>query len=145
MPLVALAATVFLASCGGSTSAPETAPTAADPGTSSVGSPSFEVALDVPTPTPKTGERWTYAVTVTDSAGAPIPATITVEVVDPIQQAHPVDYDGTTDPIVDRPVEGRFEDYVIWPPESRNLVLTFRVTVNALGATKQLAYRVTPQ
>jgi hypothetical protein len=151
---VALAALVTtLAACGGAAPAEEPVTTIAPP--AETGAPAaattsgpeapFRAALEAPTSEPEVLVRWNYRVTVTDDAGEPLPATVTVEVVDPLQQAHPVDYDGTTEPIVDRPFEGEFSDYVEWPPESRGVSLTFRVTVEAEGAAVELTYPVTPR
>ena len=142
--LVALTA----ASCGGSSSsstagAPTTSTGAAS--TASTAALPFVAKLRAPTRTPATKTRWYYVVTVADRSGAPIKATITVEVVDPLQQAHPVAYDGTKQNITNRPIGGKFRDYVIWPATARGITLTLRVTVKAMGAVDKLAYAVTPK
>ncbi len=88
--------------------------------------------------------KWRYAVRVTDRAGKPIPAKITVQVVDPLNQPHAVEYDDTTRKIVDWPITGVFRDFVIWPPGARGIPLRFRVIVRAEGRVARLTYLVTP-
>lgn len=88
--------------------------------------------------------KWRYAVRVTDRAGKPIFAKITVQVVDPLNQPHPVEYDDTTRKIIDWPVTGVFRDFVIWPPDARGVPLRFRVIVRAEGRVARLTYQVTP-
>jgi hypothetical protein len=105
----------------------------------------FQASLETPEQEAAVGTRWHYRVTAEDSSGQPLEGKITVEIVDPLQQAHPVDYDGTKEPIVDRPFEGEFRDYVDWPAESRGVPLTFRVTVEAEGEAVELTYPVTPK
>lgn len=154
VPTLALAAVLALAACGGSSGTAETPATTIAPPTDTAGPAAvtataeglpFAATLDAPTATPAATERWDYVVEVTDPSGSPIEATVTVEIVDPLQQAHPVDYDATTEPIVDRPIEGEFRDYVEWTADSRGVPLTFRVTVTAAGATAELTYPVTPK
>jgi hypothetical protein len=144
--LLALGGLAFVGLSGGCGDAgPAEQAEAATSVVATTSAPPFRATLEAPTPTPEVGTRWSYTVTVVDRSGAPLKARITVEVVDPIQQAHPVDYDGTTEPIVDRPIDGEFSDYVIWPPDSRGIALTFRVTVKAMGMIERLPYRVTAQ
>ena len=89
--------------------------------------------------------KWRYAVRVTDPEGKPIPARITVQVVDPLNQPHLVDYDDTTRKIVDWPVVGLFRDFVIYPASARGVPLRFRVIVRAAGRVAPLTYVVTPR
>jgi hypothetical protein len=103
-----------------------------------------KVTLDAPGHTAKIGKRWTYAVHA-KSAGKPVAGKLTVEIVDPLGGAHPVDFAATKKPIVNRPFKGVFRDYVLWPAEARGFPLTFRVTVVAGGARKVIRYTVTPR
>jgi hypothetical protein len=154
--LTALVAALAACGGGGSSEAPVTtvappAETGASAGaapqaatTTGPGAP-FRASLETPDEAAAVSSRWHYRVTAEDASGEPLRAKITVEIVDPLQQAHPVDYDGTTDPIVDRPFDGGFSDYVDWPAESRGVPLTFRVTIEAQGEVVHLTYPVTPK
>jgi hypothetical protein len=79
---------------------------------------------------------------VTDPGGAPIHARITVQVVDPLQQPHPVELGRTTTKLIDWPIDGSFADNVIWPANARGFPLTFRVIVEAAGARATLTVPV---
>jgi len=150
--LVALA--LIVAACGSSkpkpatTSATTTLATTLPSGprttSSSAGVP-FEASVVTPTQTPKANVSWPYVVRVTSLRGKPIKATITVQVVDPLQQAHPVEYDRTTRKLVNWPINGVFRDDVIWPADSRGFPLTFRVIVTAKGGTRRLVVPVSVQ
>ncbi|MEZ5101744.1 MAG: hypothetical protein R3C15_18485 [Thermoleophilia bacterium] len=153
-----LAALALLAGCGGGTSEPAPEPVSppslaatgaeAEPPPALTEAPAdapFRARLLVPPGDPAVGTRWTYAVEATDASGAPLAATVTVEVVDPLQQAHPVQYDATEEDIVDRPFAGRFEDYVDWPADGRGVPLLFRATVEHAGDEVVLALPVTPR
>jgi hypothetical protein len=90
--------------------------------------------------------KWAYTVTVTNLSGKPIPAKLTVVVVDPFGGVHPAQLDCCkTKYVTNRPFVGRFQDAVEWPPESRNFKLTFRVTVTALGKKQVLSTWVKPR
>ena len=53
--------------------------------------------------------------------------------------------DGTKKPIANRAFTGTFRDYVIWPADSREVMLKLRVTIRVGAAKKILQYRVTPR
>ena len=148
--VVLLLATAGLGGCGGSkgSAPPAPATTAAAAAGSTVTTPAslpFRATLTAPTRTPKVNGKWRYAVRVADLEGKPIPARITVQVVDPLNQPHPVDYDDTTRKIVDWPVAGLFRDFVIYPASARGVPLRFRVIVRAAGRFATLTYVVTPR
>jgi hypothetical protein len=104
----------------------------------------FKATLQAPGHAPKIRTKWWYTVRATKGA-KPAAGRITVQIVDPLGEAHAVDYDGTKKPIVNRPFAGTFRDYVIWPADSREVMLKLRVTVR-VGATKKvLQYGVTPR
>ena len=112
---------------------------------SSTAAPPFKAVLEAPTHTPRTNTKWRFEVRATDLAGKPIRAKLTAQVIDPFGLAHPVEYDGTHIPIVNRPFFGIFRDYAIWPPESRGFRVTFKAIVAARGAKIVLRYAVTPR
>jgi hypothetical protein len=102
--------------------------------------PGFKATFSAPTHTPKVNAKWFYVVRATGPAGTPIRATVTAQLVDPFGGVHAVQFGSTTKPIVNRPFVGAFRDFVQFPPESQGFKLTFRVTVNALGARRVLSY-----
>jgi hypothetical protein len=102
------------------------------------------VALHAPGHTPKVNTHWNYSVTVR-SNGKPAAARITAQIVDPIGGVHPVEFGASTKLIKNWPFKGTFRDYVIWPPESRKITLTFRLTVKAGSTKKVIRYSVTPR
>ena len=138
-------------STGQVTSAPGTtaATTATVPSgpvtTSSQAGLPFTATLVVPGRIGKVNVSWPYVLHVTDTAGKPIKARITAQIVDPLQQPHPVEYDGTTKNIIAWPIKGEFKDDIVWPPDARGFTLTFRIIVNAKGGTATLAVPVTVQ
>ncbi len=107
--------------------------------------PPFKATLKAPTHTPKTNVKWFYEVRVTDLAGKPIRAKVTMQVVDTFGGVHPVEFGPTTQQIVNHPFTGVFRDYAIWPLESAGFKLTFRAIVTAKGATTTVSYWVRPR
>jgi len=101
------------------------------------------VTLSAPGHSPKTKTHWNYSVTVT-RGGKPVPATITAQIVDPLGQAHIVQFGNTTKNIKAFPFKGTFRDFVIWPAASRGIPLTFRLTVVSGPTKKVIGYHVTP-
>jgi hypothetical protein len=97
------------------------------------------VSLAAPTHTPAVDAKWPYSVRVT-SAGTPVRATITVQIVDPFGTAHPVEFGARKQNIVNHPFRGIFRDYIEFPPESRGFKLTLRFTVRALGTRRVVTY-----
>jgi hypothetical protein len=94
---------------------------------------------------PKINTRWPYTVKVTDAKGKPLAARITAVVVDPIGGVHPVQFFANTKYVTNYPIRGLFKDAIIWPPESTNYQLKFRVTVRVGTAKKVLTYLLTPR
>jgi hypothetical protein len=108
------------------------------------GASAARVMLTAPGHTPKINTHWNYSVTARNG-GKPVAATITVQIVDPLGTAHPVQFSTSKKNIVNWPFKGTFRDYVIWPPSSAvGIALTFRVTVRSGGTTKAISYQVTP-
>jgi hypothetical protein len=94
-------------------------------------------------PSQNVGPHWRYTVKVT-RAGKPVAARLTIQIVDPIGGAHAVDIGPSTKPITNLPIRGVYRDYMIFPPESRGVPLTIRVTAVAGGMRRVLTYVVTP-
>jgi hypothetical protein len=105
----------------------------------------FKATLTAPTHRPKVNARWSYSVSVVDSAGKPLRARLTAQVVDPFGGTHPVQVGTSTKNIVRLPFRGTFRDFVQWPPESRGFKLTFRATVTSGGRSVELTYWVRPR
>lgn len=104
--------------------------------------PPFKATLTAPTHTPKVNAPWRYSIRVTDLRDKPIPARVTVQVIDPFGMAHPVQFGSTARNVVNWAFFGVFRDFVKWPPESRGFQLTLRATVSAKGAIRRLTYPV---
>jgi len=90
------------------------------------------------------GPKWFYTVRVT-RAGKPVRALLTMQIVDPLGTPHPVDVGPTNTPITRRPINGRYRDYMIFPPDARGIPLKIRITVAATGVRRVLTYLVTPR
>jgi len=114
-------------------------------GTSLAATPiAFKATLIAGTHHPAINTRWPYTVKVVDAKGNPLRARISVAVVDPIGGVHPTEYYLSTKLVKNIPFRGTFRDAVRWPPESRSIPLTFRVTLRVGTATKVLKYAVAP-
>jgi hypothetical protein len=105
------------------------------------GSP--RVTITAPGHTPKINTHWNYTVHVT-AGGKPVAAKISEAIVDPIGGEHAVEFGKSTKKITNWPIRGSFSDFIIWPTDARGIPLTLRITVQAGGARKVLAYHVTP-
>jgi hypothetical protein len=113
--------------------------------TAAVAAAPLQVKLTVPDGhTPKIKTHWPYTVRAT-SSGKLVKGTITVEVVDPLGGHHYVQLGASTRIVHNIPFKGVFRDYIIWPPASRGIPVTFRITVHASGKTKVIAYHVIPR
>jgi hypothetical protein len=146
--LTVLGAVLLVSGCGGSststtTTRPPPPPPPGPPPPATVTSGKVRATLYAPTRTPKANAKWRYRVVVTDTKGRRLAGKITVQIVDPIGQAHAVDYDDTTKPIVNMPFRGQFRDYVEYPPDSRGYTLTFRVIAKTPKGTVTVTYPVT--
>jgi hypothetical protein len=105
----------------------------------------FKAKLTAPTHHPKAATKWFYTIVVTDLAGKPIKARITVQIVDPLGSVHPVQYDNTKKNLTNWPINGRFHDRIIWPKSSAiGINLTLRITIKAAGGKTVLNYLVQP-
>jgi hypothetical protein len=107
----------------------------------------FRATLTAPTHSPPADNKtkWRYTLRVTDLQGQPIPATVTMQIVDPIGSVHPVEFDCCKRNIVNHPFTGVFRDAAEWPPESRGFRLVLRAVVRAKGAKRIVTYWVRPR
>jgi hypothetical protein len=91
---------------------------------------------------PKVNVKWPYSIKVTNLKGAPVRATVTAVVIDPLGTVHAMDYGptgppnpGPPKPIKNWPFKGTFRDYITFPPDATlaNPLggLTLRWTVKA--------------
>ena len=92
------------------------------------------VVFKATTHTPKVNVRWPWSITAT-SGGKPVAGTVTAQVIDPVGGVHAVEFGGVkTKFVTNVKFKGRFSDFVIYPPISKGVRVTFRVTVKtALG------------
>jgi hypothetical protein len=148
--LTVLGAVMLLTGCGGSgttttTKPPPPPPPARPAPPATVTSGQVKATLVAPTRKPKANAKWRYVVKVTDTNGRSLAGKITVQIVDPLGQAHAVDYDETKKPVTNMPFRGTFRDYVEYPLDSRGFTLTFRVIAKTAKGKVTLTYPVTPQ
>ena len=102
-----------------------------------------KVTVAAPGHTAKVNTHWNYTVAVT-KGGKPVAARITETIVDPIGGAHPVEFGKSTKTITNWPFKGVFKDFIIWPPSSRGIPLTLRISVKVGTVKKVVNYAVTP-
>ena len=87
--------------------------------------------------------RWPWSVTAT-SGGKPVAGTVTAQVVDPVGGIHAVEFGGVkTKFVTNVKFKGRFSDFVIYPPISKGIGVTFRVTVKTALGKRVVNYPVT--
>jgi hypothetical protein len=103
-----------------------------------------KVTLTASGHTPKVNVRWPYSVSAT-TGGRAASGRLTAQIVDPLGDAHAVEFGAGSKKVVNWPFKGVFRDYLIWPPEARGIPLTFRVTVRVGTVKRVLTYRVTPR
>jgi hypothetical protein len=149
--LTVLGAVLLVSGCGGSsattttTKQPSPAPHSIGRAPATVTSGLVKATLYAPTRTPEAKEKWRYRVVVTDKQRRKLAGKITVQIVDPLGQAHAVTYDDTPRPIANMAFDGSFHDYVEWPADSRGYTLTFRVIANTPKGQVTITYPVTPK
>lgn len=103
-----------------------------------------KVAFKPATPQPKVGVKWPYKLVVT-SGGKPARGRLTVTLVDPIGQVHPVEDDADDKPIKNRAFTGTFKDKILFPAEARGFTLTLRFAVTVGTAKTVKVVKVTPR
>jgi hypothetical protein len=104
---------------------------------------SLTVAFHATTHAPKVNARWPWSISAT-SGGKPVAGTVTAQVVDPVGGIHPVEFGGVkTKFVTNVKFKGRFSDFVIYPPISKGIGVTFRVTVKTTLGKRVVNYPVT--
>lgn len=92
---------------------------------------------------PAVNKKWPWSVTAAN-AGKPVAGTVTAQVVDPVGGVHAVEFGGVKNRFVTNiKFVGRFADFVLFPPISRGVGVTFRVTVKTALGKKVFNYPVT--
>lgn len=146
--LTVLGAVLVVSGCGGSKATTTTKPPpppAGPPPAATVTAGKVKATFVAPTRTPKVNAKWTYRVHVTDTGGRPLAGKITAQIVDPLGQAHAVDYDDTKKPTTNLRFSGSFHDDVEFPPDARGYTLTFRVIAKTAKGAVTVTYPVTPK
>jgi len=101
----------------------------------SAAAPSLKVLVKGPTAHPRANAKWPYSVTASDSNGERVSGKLTVQIVDPIGNAHTVTYDNTKKPVKDFPFHGTFHDYLQFPKQALGFTLTVKATVKSTEGT----------
>ena len=92
--------------------------------------------------TPTVNKHWPWSVTAS-SGGKAVAGTVTAQVIDPLKNVHAVEFGGVHNRFVTNvKFKGRFADFVIFPPISRGVSVTFRVTVKTAIGKKVFNYPV---
>lgn len=94
---------------------------------------------------PKANAKWPYSVTATGSAGKTVGGKLTVQVVDPVGNAHTVTYDNTKKPVKNFPFHGVFRDYLQFPAQSIGFPLTVKATVKSAHGSGTGTFGVKPK
>ena len=101
------------------------------------------VAFHATTHAPKVNAHWPWSITAT-SGGKPAAGTVTAQVVDPVGGIHAVEFGGVkTKFVTNVKFKGTFRDFVIYPPISKGIGVTFRVTVKTAHGKRVVNYPVT--
>ena len=104
---------------------------------------SLTVTFHATTHVPKVNTHWPWSITAT-SGGNPVAGTVTAKVVDPVGGVHAVEFGGVKNKFVtDVKFKGTFRDFVIFPPISKGIGVTFRVTVKTTLGKRVVTYPVT--
>ena len=104
---------------------------------------SLTVAFHATGHAPKVNVRWPWSITAT-SGGKPVAGTVTAQVVDPVGGVHPVEFGGLkTKFVTNVKFKGTFRDFVLYPPISKGIGVTFRVTVKTVLGKRVVNYPVT--
>ena len=114
-------------------------------GKTSPAAPSLKVVIAGPTAHPRADAKWPYSVTATDSSGKHVSGKLTVQIVDPIGNAHAVTYDNTKKPVKGFPFHGTFHDYLQFPKQALGFTLTVKATVKSTEGTAVGTFGVKPR
>ena len=98
------------------------------------------VVFKATTHVPKVNTKWPWSITVT-KGGKPLAGTVTAQVIDPVGGVHAVEFGGVKNKFVTNvKFKGRFSDFVIYPPISHGVRVTFRVTVKTAVGKRVVNY-----
>ena len=107
-----------------------------------LGAAPLTVVVHAPGHAPKVNQKWPWSLTAT-SGGKPVAGTVTAQIVDPVGGVHAVEFGGVKSKFVTNvKFKGTFRDFVIYPPISRSIKVTFRVTVKTALGTRVFKYWV---
>ena len=109
----------------------------------SAAAPPFRASLKVSTTRPKVEAPMLYTVRVTNLAGRPVAARLTMRIVDPFGGVHPVEFDARKAPIRRHPFKGTFRDRVEWPLSAVGFPLKFQAVVTVGKRTRILSKTIT--
>jgi hypothetical protein len=85
--------------------------------------------------------KWPYTVTAT-SGGKQVSGKLTVQIVDPLGNAHAVTYDNTKKPVTNFAFHGTFHDYLQFPKSGIGFPLTVRAKVTSAQGKGTATYGV---
>lgn len=111
--------------------------------TATAATPAFRATMTVSTTRPKVEATMTYVVRVTNAAGKPVAARLTVRIVDPFGGSHPVEFNDSTKLVRNIRFVGRFADAVEWPQSSVGFALKFQAVVTVGTSTRVLSRTIT--
>ena len=129
---------LLAAGCGGGGKSTSSSPSRPPAG-------KLKVVVKGQNPRPKTNTNWRYAVKATDSAGKSVSGKLTVQIVDPIGNAHSVTYDNTKKPVTNFPFKGTFHDYLQFPKSAVGYPLTVRAKVTSAQGKGTGTFGVKPK
>lgn len=105
----------------------------------------LRVVLRGPTAHPKATAKWPYSVSALNSAGKKVSGKLTVQLVDPLGNAHSVTYANTGKPVKNFPFHGTFRDYLQFPKNSVGFPLTVRAKVTSPQGQGTATFGVKPR
>lgn len=131
---------VTLAACGGSKSTASSTTTTAPATTTAVTAPSFTIAIEAATHTPKANANWPVKIHVADAAGKPVSGTLRMQVlfagavVGQIDNGRVYEFHGTW--------QEKPGNEIVWPPDSVGHPLTFQAVVTVGGKTRKANWAI---
>ncbi|MBM3679626.1 MAG: hypothetical protein FJW96_17395 [Actinobacteria bacterium] len=112
-------------------------------GLAAAASPAFKASLVVSTTRPKVEVPMTYTVRVTNSAGKPIAALLTMRIADPFGGLHPVEFNENTKLIRRHPFTGVFRNQIEWPLSAVGFTLKLQAVVTVKGQSRVVSRMIT--
>jgi hypothetical protein len=132
---------VLAAGCGGGKAGNQATAVAPQPPPTA----KVTVAIKGATARPKANANWSYSVTARDSTGKKVSGKLTVQIVDPLGNAHAVTYDNTKKPVRNFPFHGTFHDFLQFPKDSIGFPLTVRAKVTSAQGKGTASFGVKPR